>query len=145
MIDGYSEYLFESYIPRLKMDTYEHILERNTALFAGDLKSGKVSPSMVKSLSADQANAAYGHLNYTKMARSPTIQHALQLMFLAPDFFEARARFAGQAAKGVVGSKTGREQLIALGLLASGNTSSPGFSTNSITTITSGTPSTPSR
>ena len=113
LIDGYSHYLFESYIPRLKMDTYRHILERNSGRFAKDLKSGKVSMSEVKGLSADQTNAAYGHLNYTKMARSPTIQHALQLLFLAPDFFEARARFTGQAAKGLV-AKTGTEQFVAL-------------------------------
>ena len=123
-IDGYSHYLFEGYIPRLKMDTYRHILERNTGRFAKDLESGKVSMSEVKSLSADQANAAYGHLNYTKMARSPTVRQAMQLLLLAPDFFEARARFAAQAGKGAVGlltgSKTGTEQLVALAWLGVG-------------------------
>ena len=44
-IDGYSHYLFEGYIPRLKMDTYRHILHRNTGRFAKDLESGKVSMS----------------------------------------------------------------------------------------------------
>ena len=124
LIDGYTHYLFEDWIPRLKMDTYRHIVERNMARFADDLKSGKTTPAAIKSLSADQANAAYGHLNYTKMARSKTVQHALQLAFLAPDFFEARARFAAQAGKGAVGlltgSKTGTEQLIALANLAIG-------------------------
>ena len=119
LIDGYSRYLFESYIPRLKFDTYEHIVARNTARFAKELKAGDVSMSDIKSLSADQANAAYGHLNYKKMARSATVRQAMQIIMLAPDFFEARARFAGQAAKGLA-SKQGTEQLIALTLLGVG-------------------------
>ena len=102
-----SEPLFNWYIPGLKYKTYEHILERNTKLFAKEMKSGKTTLDDVEYLSAQQANAAYGHLNYTDIygewARNPTTQHILRTIMLAPDFFEARARFAAQAAKAPIG------------------------------------------
>lgn len=120
LADYYSNYLFHQYIPGLKFKTYEAILGRNSKLYADEIKSGKVSVDDIKHLSASQANAAYGHLNYTDLARNPTIQHVMQLGLLAPDFFEARARFAGQSVKGVGGAKVGREQLLALTTLAVG-------------------------
>jgi hypothetical protein len=115
--DAYQDYLFHSYIPGLKLKTYDHMLERNQQRYAGELKSGQVSLDEVKYLSAQQSNAAYGHLNYADMGRNPTLQHIAQTFLLAPDFLEARARFAGQAAKGLV-SKGGKEQLMALATLA---------------------------
>jgi hypothetical protein len=87
-------------------------------VYEKDLASGEVKPEDVKLLSATQVNAAYGHLNYAKLGRDPTIQHILQLGLLAPDFLEARGRFAGQSLKGVTGAKAGREQLLALATLA---------------------------
>jgi hypothetical protein len=116
--DAYSRYLFHDYIPGLKMKTYEAILERNKSVFAKDLASGAVSLEDVKVTSAEQTNAAYGHLNYADLGRNPTISHIARALLLAPDFFEARARFAGQAVKGAVGGKVGREQILALGFLA---------------------------
>lgn len=116
--DFYSNYLFHQYIPGLKFKTYEAILERNAKVYEKDLASGKVQLEEVKALSAQQANAAYGHLNYADMARNPTIQHMMQLGLLAPDFLEARGRFFGQALKGASGTKVGREQLLALATLA---------------------------
>lgn len=118
LADHYSNYLFHEYIPGLKYKTYQAILGRNQKVYASDLASGKVDIADVKHLSAEQANAAYGHLNYTDLARNPTIQHIMQLGALAPDFFEARARFAGQAIKGITGAKVGREQILALATLA---------------------------
>src|SRR5205807_6731544 len=53
------------------------------------LSGGKVSLSEIKALSASQANAAYGHLNYSDLGRNPTIQHLLQWGLVAPDFLEA--------------------------------------------------------
>lgn len=117
-IDAYQDWLFGHYIPGLKFKTYEHILERNMERYAKDLASGKATPSQVKLLSARQANAAYGHLNYTDMGHNPTIRHAFQVVLLAPDFLEARARFTGQAIKGLAGGKVGSEQLQALAFLA---------------------------
>lgn len=116
--DWYSHYLFHKYIPGIKFKTYEAILERNNHLYEKELASGQLHPSDVKALSAQQANAAYGHLNYGDMGRNPTIQHIMQLGLLAPDFLEARARFTGQAIKGTTGAKVGREQLLALATLA---------------------------
>lgn len=116
--DFYSHYLFHEYIPGLKYKTYEAILARNNEVYAKDLASNKVTPADVKALSAEQANAAYGHLNYADLARNPTIQHILQLGLLAPDFLEARGRFFGQSLKGLAGTKVGREQIIALATLA---------------------------
>lgn len=116
--DWYGHYLFSEYIPGLKFKTYQAILERNQSVYAKDLAAGRVTAADVKVLSAEQANAAYGHLNYADLGRNPTIQHFAQLGLLAPDFLEARARFTGQAIKGLSGAKVGREQLLALATLA---------------------------
>lgn len=118
--DWYSNYLFKEYIPGLKYKTYEAILARNQKVYADALSRGTVSLADVKTLSAEQANAAYGHLNYADLGRNPTIQHLAQTFALAPDFWEARARFLGQSIVGLTGAKVGREQLIALGALALG-------------------------
>jgi len=116
--DMYTDYLFKQYIPGLKFKTYEAILDRNRQVYARDLAAGTVKTEDVKLLSAQQANAAYGHLNYADLGRNPTIQHLMQFFLLAPDFLEARGRFAGQAIKGLTGAKAGREQILALATLA---------------------------
>lgn len=118
--DWYSNYLFHDYIPGLKYKTYEASLERNKQVYAKELASGEITPEDVKVLTAQQMNAAYGHLNYADLGRNPTIQHIAQLALLAPDFLEARGRFAGQAIKGAMGFKSGREQALALATLAMG-------------------------
>lgn len=117
VIDGYQDYLFHQYIPALKYKTYEAMLGRNTKLYAKELASGEMTEADVKLTSAEQANAAYGHLNYALLDRNPTIQHMIQLAALAPDFLEARARFAGQGVKGLR-SKVGHEQMKAIAILA---------------------------
>ena len=106
-VDGYTQWLFEQYIPGLKYITYQEILERNYARFKNEIASGKNSVEEIKFMSAEQANAAYGHLNYADIGRSPTTQHILQIFALAPDFFEARGRFMLQSLKP---SKVGLEQ-----------------------------------
>ncbi len=117
VIDGYQDYLFHQYIPGLKYKTYEAILQRNSKRYEKELAKGELTESDIKLLSAEQSNAAYGHLNYALLDRNPTIQHLAQLSLLAPDFLEARGRFAGQAFKGI-NSKVGQEQLRAVALLA---------------------------
>lgn len=117
VIDGYQDYLFHQYIPGLKFKTYEAMLGRNMKLYERELASGEMTPADVKITSAEQANAAYGHLNYALLDRNPTMQHIIQLAALAPDFLEARARFAGQGFKGL-SSKVGHEQLKAIAILA---------------------------
>lgn len=117
IIDGYQDYLFHQYIPGLKFKTYEAMLGRNTKLYQPEIARGEVTLSDIKTLTAEQANAAYGHLNYALLDRNPTIQHLIQLGALAPDFLEARGRFVGQAIKGL-NSKVGNEQLKAVAILA---------------------------
>ena len=123
VIDGYQDYLFHQYIPGLKFKTYQAMLGRNMKTYAAELKSGEMTPADVKITSAEQANAAYGHLNYALLDRNPTIQHLIQMAALAPDFLEARSRFAAQAIKGL-SSKVGHEQFKAIAILAAVQASS---------------------
>ena len=84
------------------------------------MASGKVTTEQVKSLTADQTNATFGHLNkdIQPLGSNKTIQHIFQMLFIAPDFGEARVRHAGQAFSGLY-SKKGWEQLQGL-LLGAG-------------------------
>jgi hypothetical protein len=88
----YSDYLFHDFIPNLKMKTGLDILERNQKRFAG-----KFDADQIAEISAKQANAAFGELNYRQMGRNPTTQDVFRLLGLAPDFLEARGRFVAQA------------------------------------------------
>jgi hypothetical protein len=99
----YQEYLFGDYIPRLKMKMAMAALERNKERYP------ELSADQLNELTANQANAAFGELNYKMLGRNPTFQDAMRLVLLAPDFLEARGRFAGQALK-----PYGREQATAL-------------------------------
>jgi hypothetical protein len=117
LADRYQTYLFHHYIPGLKFKTWTAMVERNSHVYAKELAAGTVTLEDIKVLSAEQANAAYGHMNYADLGRDPTIQHLLQLGLLAPDFLEARARFTIQGAKGIP-AKVGREQMWAIATLA---------------------------
>jgi GGDEF domain-containing protein/phospholipid N-methyltransferase len=103
MYKTYTDYLFKSYMPRLKMQMALAALERNQARYPD------LSKQQLYRLTASQANAAFGGLNYRMIGRNKTFQDTLRLILMAPDFTEARARFAAQAAK-----PYGREQLVAL-------------------------------
>lgn len=105
----YKAWLFNDYIPRLKMAMGEHALERNRERYAKDLASGKMSEDQLYHLTANQSNAAFGELNYEMMGRNKTVQDLLRIGLLAPDFFEARAKFVGQSL-----TKYGGEQRSAL-------------------------------
>jgi hypothetical protein len=107
MAQQYSDYLFHDFIPNLKMKTGLDILARNTERYAG-----KYTADQIAELSAKQANAAYGELNYRQMGRSKTLQDTFRLLGLAPDFLEARGRFLGQALR-----PEGTEQRVALARL----------------------------
>lgn len=102
-LEAYNDWLFNSYIPRLKVATGLHALERNADRFQN------LSKDEVMHLTANQMNNAFGELNYAMLGRSQTMQDALRIALLAPDFLEARSGFVGQAA-----TKYGREQLVAL-------------------------------
>jgi hypothetical protein len=101
---AYAQYLFGDYMPRIKMAMAKHALERNQQRYGKTL-----SESQIFSLTADQANAAFGGVNYRALGRNKTFQDVLRLLLMAPDFLEARARFTGQALK-----PYGREQSTAL-------------------------------
>lgn len=117
--EAYQDYLFHSYIPRLKYTTYEHALARARKDFADMINRGEATEDDVKMLVAHYVNSAFGHLNYALMDRSPTIQHFLQMGLLSPDFTWGRALFAGQAVKGLdARNPVGKEQLRAMAVLA---------------------------
>jgi len=105
-----TDFTFHTYIPGLKIKTYEHIVKRNTARLKDELAAGEVTEADVKYMSARQTNSAYGHLNYKDLGRNPGFQHAMRLLLLAPDFLEARTRFAANALNP---TKAGREQTVA--------------------------------
>ena len=109
----YTEYLFQDYIPKLKVTMAREAFDRNLKRYAKDLASGEVTREQLAELTANQANAAFGGLNYRAMGRNPSFQDSMRAFLLAPDFLEARAQFTAQAAK-----PFGREQLVALGLIA---------------------------
>lgn len=120
---GYQEWLFQDYIPKLKMVMALEALERNRERYgirvAPDgttLRPGTLSETQIFDLTAGQANAAFGELNYRWIGRSATNQDLLRLGLLAPDFLEARARFVGQSML-----PYGREQLAAVTKLTLGS------------------------
>ena len=138
-VDKWNGWLFENFIPRLKMAMYKEAYARNMKRYGGGqalasgqrigtgpgvkIAKGKLSEQQIAMLTADQSNAAFGELNYTALGRNKTFQDVLRLTLLAPDFLEARARFAGQALRGIpelVGIGVGgKEQLMAAGLRGS--------------------------
>jgi len=88
---------------------YEHAVERAEKYYENDLKTGKFTRDQLLDNAAKQANAAFGELNYKYMGRNKTLQDALKIIALAPDFLEARLKFAGQALR-----PKGKEQVMAL-------------------------------
>lgn len=113
LLGPYTEWLFQDYIPRLKITMYEHALGRNAERYQDQIASGKMTKDQLLELTAKQANAAFGEQNYNWIGRNKTVQDSLRAFIVAPDFLEARAKFVGQALR-----PHGREQLVALGLLA---------------------------
>lgn len=105
VLTRYQSYLFQDFIPRLKAAMFEHAVARAEKYYADDLKSGKLTRGQLLENAAKQANAAFGELNYKYMGRDPTMQDAMRIVLLAPDFLEARFKFFGQAARPL-----GREQ-----------------------------------
>jgi hypothetical protein len=101
--------LFEDYIPRLKMAMGEHALDRNREVYKKELASGEMSEDQLLAQTANEANAAFGELNWEMMAKSKTTQDVLRLVSLSPDFTIARGQFVGQAF-----TKYGSEQRWAL-------------------------------
>lgn len=97
-MDSYHQWLFQDYIPRLKMSMALKAIERNQRRYSNELSTGKMKMDEVYAQTAREANAAFGELNYIMMERSQTMRDLSRIVFLAPDFLEARGRFAAQAA-----------------------------------------------
>jgi len=104
LMQAYQEHLFQEKIPAIKQAMMKRALANNMKTY-GD----SYTEDQILALTAREGNAAFGGLNLKMMGRNPTVQDAFRLMALAPDFFEARARFVGQALKA-----GGREQAYAL-------------------------------
>lgn len=109
VMSTYHSWLFQDFIPRIKMTMAKEAFGRNMQRFKKEILSGKMTKDDVYFETAKQANGAFGALNYTMLERSKTIQDLSRLVFLAPDFLEARGKFAAQAF-----AKHGTEQRMAL-------------------------------
>lgn len=108
-IQRYGEYLFQDYIPRLKAAMFEKAVMRAAEHEKAKLASGKITMDQIFAREAQHSNDAFGEQNYKYLGRDPTIQDAMRLLLLAPDFLESRLKFAGAAL-----TPSGREQRIAL-------------------------------
>lgn len=115
---AHAEWLFGTFIPNLKLNTFRNAYNR--AIWMRD-KMGAykgLSDEQIASRIGDSVNSAYGELNQMfmgKYGRDPSFQRLLRLIFLAPDFGEARLRFVGKAF-----TKYGHEERIALATMALG-------------------------
>jgi hypothetical protein len=111
--DTMSAFLFERYIPGLKIAMAKEAMVRNMELFKKELASGKMTREQVAQKTAQQANDAFGEQNNLYAGNNPTRLHVERLLFLAPDFLKSRAKFFADAFR-----KHGGEQRNALILLA---------------------------
>jgi hypothetical protein len=111
--DTMSAFLFEKYIPGLKIAMAKEAMVRNMERFKKDLASGKMTREQVAQKTAQQANDAFGEQNNLYAGNNPTRLHFERLLFLAPDFLKSRAKFFADAFR-----KHGGEQRNALILLA---------------------------
>jgi hypothetical protein len=111
--DTMSAFLFEKYIPGLKIAMAKQAMVRNMELFKKELASGKMTREQVAQKTAQQANDAFGEQNNLYAGNNPTRLHVERLLFLAPDFLKSRAKFFADTFR-----KHGKEQRNALILLA---------------------------
>jgi hypothetical protein len=115
-VKAFKDATFEDWIPRLKAEAYLNANKRNVSGGVTGLReSKKLSAEQNAVLTARQVNATFGELNYRQMMRDPRLQQALQGIFLAPDFGEAKIRHIGQAF-----TRYGSEQRMAIGVVAAG-------------------------
>ena len=79
---------FAGFIKTWKEDAALELMSKN---------AGKMSLDKAAELAANDVNKAIGGLNRIRLGRSQTTQDFLNLMFIAPDWFESRLRFFGSA------------------------------------------------
>lgn len=88
----YEDYLFRSWLPRLKAHTALKVLDRNRVRFAG-----KLSEDQIFMRTAAEMNAAFGNQNWVHLGVTPQTRDVMRLMFLAPDFLVSKLQNMGQA------------------------------------------------
>lgn len=93
-MENYSDYLFQDYLPKIKMQAARNMLGLNKKLYAK-----KFSPDQIAEMTAKQANNLFGGLNHkmNHLARHKTGNDLLRLFLFAPDFEEGNLRFAASA------------------------------------------------
>jgi hypothetical protein len=106
-LHAYNEWLFQDYIPKLKLAVAKISLERNRETYP------KWNEDQQLSAAASIANDAFGELPYRYWGSNPNMIDAFRAFLLAPDFAASRARFVARALR-----PGGREQLTAIGVLA---------------------------
>ena len=107
---AYQEYLFQDYIPRIKLATYRNALDRNLQRY------GKTTDrTTLEQITATQVNSAFGEMNWRLMGINPTFRHGLRLALLAPDFQSAQHGFAAQ-----IFTPMGGEQRMAAAIMIAG-------------------------
>jgi hypothetical protein len=89
-----NNFMFNEYIPRLKMKVGLAVLDRNTKRYSGDL-----NPEQIAEVTGRQMDAAFGGQNWRLMGTSKNVLAALRLGVLTPDFTLSRAKVIGQAFK----------------------------------------------
>jgi GGDEF domain-containing protein/2'-5' RNA ligase len=110
LVNRQADWMFEHYIPSLKMDTFRR-------WFAGNVKKyPELTRDQVAEVTGKAVDARYGNINHAldQMPRNKTAQAVSRLAFFAPDFLEARAR----TVLGAFGKYGGQQrQALARGLL----------------------------
>lgn len=110
----WSHFTFSEMIPRLKLSTFRSAYNRNIWVRDHLPMSGLkgLTDEQIAMRVGDSINNAFGELNRIflgRLGRDPETQRYLRLLFLAPDFGEARLRFVGKAF-----TKRGFEERLAL-------------------------------
>lgn len=87
-----SDFLFQEYIPGMKMKAGLAVLERNLKRYSSEL-----SEEQVYERTADEMNAAFGKQNWRLLGSNKTWLDINRLFFSAPDFLLSRMKVVGQA------------------------------------------------
>lgn len=83
---GLDKFLFDSYIPSLKVRAYKNLVGKYEAAYPG------WTEDKIARTAADHTNSQFGGLNFAQMGRSAASQNWLRLGALAPDFAESELR-----------------------------------------------------
>lgn len=113
-----SDFTFQDFIPSLKIRAYRGALRRNLKRFSKELQAGTATESDIKFRTANEINEGFGHLNHMEQGWGKTGQRFLRTLLLAPDFLEARARFAIRALNDLAHGRLDTEQAMAFAMIA---------------------------